>query len=213
VNRIDSSLRGGAVILAAGASSRMGAPKALLTHADGRSFLRTCCEALSAGDLEPIVVVIGHHRELLESELERIKQTAVCRPEAAINEAPERGQISSLALGLAALAGRGIPFAIVALVDQPVIPREVLTLLIAAASREPDAVHVPVCDGVRGHPAAFPTLLGAALRLAAPNTSTRDWLSQRGFPVREHAAAAPAIRVDLDTPEELAAWRADTERR
>ena len=208
MNRFDPTLRGAAVILAAGASSRMGTPKALLTHADGRSFLRTCCESLSAGGLEPIVVVIGNHREILESELERIEQTAVCIPEASVNEAPERGQISSLALGLTALAERGILFAIVALVDQPAIPREVLTLLIDAAAREPEAVHVPVCDGVRGHPAAFPTALGAAMRLAAPNTSTRDWLLQNVVPVREHVAAAPSILVDLDTPEELAAWRA-----
>jgi molybdenum cofactor cytidylyltransferase len=212
VNSLDPTLRGGAVILAAGASSRMGTPKALLTHADGRSFLRTCCESLSAGGLDPIVVVIGNHRELLESELERIQQTAVCQPEASINETPERGQISSLGLGLASLAARGIAFAIVALVDQPALPREVLTLLIDAASRDPKAVHVPVCDGVRGHPVAFPTALGAAFQRAAPNMSTREWLSQSGFPVREHAAAAPAILVDLDTPEELATWRAATER-
>jgi molybdenum cofactor cytidylyltransferase len=200
-----SPSRGAAVILAAGASSRMGTPKALLTHPDGRTLLRALCETLAEARLAPLVVVLGHHRALLERELQAI-QTAVCLPRPVTNPQPERGQVSSLACGLAALAGEA-PFALVALVDQPGIPRPVLEALLAAAAREATALHVPVCRGVRGHPAIFPTSLAGALDAALPDESAREVIARVGVRVREHAVEDKAVLLDLDTPEDLAAWR------
>ena len=201
------SALGGAIVLAAGASSRMGTPKALLTHADGRTFLRAACESLAAAGLSPVVVVLGNHRALLEKELSEHVQTAVCSPRVAVNPAPERGQISSMAVGLGALLGEPISFALIALVDQPALPKSVLARLIDAASREPEVVHIPLCRGVRGHPAAFPISLAKSLAHAGADESARDVIERLRIPVREHPVDEPAVLLDLDTPEELAAWR------
>jgi len=201
----------GAVLLAAGASSRMGAPKALLVHSDGRTFLRAACESLHAAGAAPLVVVLGHQRELIEEELHRVSSSLPAGAlELAINPAPERGQLSSICTGLAALSDR-VPSALLALVDQPSLPREVLARLLDAAAREPGALHVPLFAGARGHPAIFPTALLAGLRAAREGESAREVIARLAVPVREHAVESASVLLDLDTPEELAAWRARQE--
>ncbi len=200
------SSRVGAVVLAAGASSRMGQPKALLAHRDGRSFLRATCESLESAGLVPIVVVLGHHRALLEQELHSFARP----PRIAVNPAPDRGQLSSICTGLDALRG-DVPSALVALVDQPTLNPRVLSLLIEGAVNAPDAVHLPLCKGVRGHPAIFPTALGSEFVHAKPDWSARELIAAFGIRVCEYGVDAPDVLVDLDTPEELAAWRAEHE--
>jgi molybdenum cofactor cytidylyltransferase len=75
------------------------------------------------------------------------------------------------------------------------------------AAREPDAVHVPVFRGERGHPVVLPASLRAPLCAAAPGESPRAVIARAGVRVREHPLDAPGILVDLDTPEELQRWR------
>ncbi len=211
------------VLLAAGASSRMGEPKALLRHADGRTFLRASIESLRDAGLSRVFVVLGGHRELIEAELERIQaalhrppsgpaaarageQTAVCLT-SVINPAPERGQVSSMAVGLRAALDAGCALAAIALVDQPVQPVAVVAQLLASARAEPEALHVPLHRGQRGHPAFFPARLAALLERAKPDQSARFLLAEAGVVTREHAVESSEVLVDVDTPAELAAWR------
>ena len=199
------AVRVGAVILAAGASSRMGEPKALLRHADGRTFLRASAEALRDAGCAPIWVVLGGHREAIEAELSRI-QTAVCLTPI-VNPAPERGQASSMALGLRAAKDAGCALAAIALVDQPVTPAAIVEQLLTFSFSEPEAIHIPVHRGERGHPAIFPTALASLLERAAPEQSARELIALAGMATREHPVDAPEVLLDLDTPAELAAWR------
>jgi molybdenum cofactor cytidylyltransferase len=178
-------------------------PKALLAHRDGRSFLRAACESLEAARLAPLVVVLGHHRALLEAELQSLARP----PRIAVNPAPDRGQLSSICTGFAALADE-VPCALVALVDQPTLNPRVISQLIEGAADAPDAVHLPVYNGLRGHPAIFPTALGAEFRRAKPEWSARDLIAFLNIRVCEYRVDVPDVLIDLDTPEELAAWRA-----
>src|SRR4051812_32915405 len=61
----------GVIILAAGASTRMGRPKQLLLHR-GQTLLRRAVETVLASDCRPVVVVIGAHADLVKRELEHL---------------------------------------------------------------------------------------------------------------------------------------------
>src|ERR1051325_11919895 len=106
------------VILAAGASSRMGRDKALLPWRDG-TFLSTAIRALQTVT-ELVIVVAGANASNL---------AAIANAQAAfvaVNPAPQDGQFSSLKIGLQDVLNRGRDAAIVTLVDRP--PAEVETI-------------------------------------------------------------------------------------
>ena len=107
-----------AVILAAGASSRMGRDKALLSW-QGQTFLGAAMDRLKPF-VEFVIVVAGANAKLLQPEVySRAGYLAV-------NREPERGQFSSLRIGLQEVLSRGRDAAIVALVDRP--PAAVATI-------------------------------------------------------------------------------------
>ncbi len=83
----------GCVLLAAGASRRMGTPKALLDYR-GETFLDRLIR-ITGAVCDPVIVVLGHHAEAIRAGV-RGKATFVVNPE------PERGQLSSLQTGVAA---------------------------------------------------------------------------------------------------------------
>src|SRR5215469_8383720 len=109
------------VILAAGASSRMGSDKALLQYA-GQSFLAGAIRRLqSACDF--VVVVTGTNTDLHRSVIYENSAYLVH------NSQPELGQFSSLRLGLQAVLNRGRDTACVTLVDRPPAQPQTLATL------------------------------------------------------------------------------------
>jgi len=193
--------KGGAgVVLAAGMSSRMGTPKALLQHRDGRTFLEVACAVLREAGADPVVVVLGFHRQRLEERLPEGTQ-------AVVNPQPELGQVRSMAIGLRAARGEGKEFALVSLVDHPAVASRTVRALAEAAAGEPGCLHVPVWRGSRGHPVAVPTSLAEALFEAPPGEGARDVFARLQVEVREHPVEDPGILIDVDTPEQLERWR------
>jgi molybdenum cofactor cytidylyltransferase len=191
------------LVLAAGASTRMGAVKALLRHGDGRTFVRALCDALLASGAAPVVCVLGHHREALAAELSSLPAVRLV-----VNPDPSRGQVSSMALGLAACAEASATHAVVALVDHPPPRPATLRALLDAASAHPGDLHVPVCDGQRGHPVIFPVSLAIPLAGAGVGEGARAVIARLGLTVRLLPVDDRAVLLDLDTPEDLAAFRA-----
>lgn len=84
----------GAVLLAAGAASRMGGRPKCLLQLDGVPLLLRQLNALSAAGVQDIVVVVGHYAEQIESVLPTQGLARVRNP------APDDGQASSVRLGL-----------------------------------------------------------------------------------------------------------------
>ncbi len=171
------------VVLAAGASSRMGTPKALLRIGE-RTFLQNMARALIAGGCRPVMAVVAEPVEALRS---------ACRLdgiELVVNPDPSRGQISSL--GCALDAAPDVDGVLVVLVDQGGIEPGTIRSVRLALQSAPLAVARH--RGNPGHPTAFGKELFAALRSrAAERNGAR-------IVVEARTALGEVAWVDVDDP-------------
>ncbi|HEV7665493.1 MAG TPA: nucleotidyltransferase family protein, partial [Chloroflexota bacterium] len=132
-----------AIIVAAGASQRMGTPKALLPWADTTLLGYALREARLAG-VTQTVVVLGPATAELASTLADVRTV--------INPEPQTGRSTSIRLGADELS-QNVAAILIQSVDQPA-PSDVLEALFAALDG-PAAVSVPTHAGRRGHPVCF----------------------------------------------------------
>ena len=177
-----------AVILAAGASSRLGEPKQLVVVAGERLLERAVRVATAAG-CSPVVVVLGASAERVLAEC------ALGAAIVVVNEAWASGMASSIRAGIAVIDADGV---ILMTCDQPAVTAEHLKRLMDAD--EPVASSYA---GRRGVPAYFPRRCFAALRSLKGDAGARALLQ-----------AAPAVELaggdlDVDTQEALKAARVE----
>jgi molybdenum cofactor cytidylyltransferase len=185
----------GALLLAAGEGRRLGGAVKGALDIDGEPLLAHALRTLRAAALDEVVVVLGHGaaqlRPLAASSGVRVVEHAGYRD----------GQASSVAAGLAALAGP-LDATLVCLVDQPLLQADDLRALIAAfAARRTGEAMLPYWQGRRGNPAIFSDTVR---RSAAP----RAWMDAHPQQVLRFTAPNDHYVVDLDTPEDLAALQA-----
>ncbi len=186
--------RAGAVVLAAGASRRMGSPKALLRLAEG-SFVERIVQTLHASAIDPIAVVVGREAAAIRKAHPDLAVRWVINPE------PDRGMLSSLRLGLEAVAGAGISGVLVWPVDHPRVVAGTVQAIVEAAAE--NKIVVPRHRGRSGHPAFFGAAFLAELAGAELPGGARDLLDR-------HPEATVAVEADetvlddIDTPEDLA---------
>lgn len=185
-----------AVVLAAGASTRMGRPKQLLRHRD-RSFVGCAVDLARAAGCTPIVVVTGAidlGREPLAPAI------LVANPDWPM------GQLSSLQRGLAAAQGLrpDTPALLVLTVDRPHLRPETITALVDAWRADPDGLWQPELHGRRGHPVIYPAALLPALAALPPTASPRPLVAAHATLRRGLATSDPAVLDNLDHPEDLA---------
>ena len=188
----------GGIILAAGASSRMGRPKALLPGPDGASFHARLAGTLAAAGIGPLVVVAGRHAGQIALAVRRDALPL----EVVVNARPERGQLSSLLAGLEVLVGRGCEAVAVAPVDQPLVSVETVRTLAAAWRASRAAVVRPACLGRHGHPAILDARLFGELRAAALEAGARPVIERHAAEVLDVAVDDPGAFEDIDTPED-----------
>ena len=177
------------VILAAGASSRMGGnPKALLDYR-GETFVARLVRVLS-GACDPVIVVLGYHAEGIRPAIDRLDIKPCAR--VVINRAPERGQLSSLQTALAELPESAEGFLFVP-VDCPAAEPETVEHVIAAFRGRVSGIHlvVPQYRGKHGHPVCASRDIAAEM-LALPATAqARDVV---------HGHVADTLYIDVDDP-------------
>ena len=153
------------LILAAGQSSRMGQPKALLpTDPGGPSFVRRLAATLLEGGVIDVLVVGRADDDALRAEVESLEPAVRW----VVNAHAESGQLSSVIAGLNAADRPGVHGLLVTPVDAPlVLPGTVRALLTAFESR-----HAPVVRatyrGRHGHPVVFGRKVFDELRRADP---------------------------------------------
>jgi molybdenum cofactor cytidylyltransferase len=179
-----------AVILAAGASRRMGSPKALLNYR-GETFLNRLIRVLGAV-CDPVVVVLGHHAQAIQSVADNQALYV-------INPDPDRGQLSSLQTGLAALPPAVDGFLFVP-VDCPTVEEPTLALLLRAFDRRDPQTKlvIPRYQGKRGHPVvAAAALLGEFLAL--PEGAQAKQIVHRLVPETQYVDVTdPGVLADID---------------
>lgn len=198
-----SHLRLAVLLLAAGEGSRLGThPKALLRK-DGQTLLRLFSSAIQEFAPTEYIVVTGFHAGAIESEIEMINSSLTHSIEVIRNPAPERGQASSVRLGLESLKG-GFDVLLVALSDQPEIgAREVQELLNSFLNREiGEEIILPIVEGRRGNPVLFSrkALLDV---LATPGMVCREYMDAHPDKVRTMSTSNQAFAMDVDTPEDI----------
>jgi CTP:molybdopterin cytidylyltransferase MocA len=189
------------VVLAAGASRRMGAPKAALRLGDA-TLIGRVLDGLAGADVAPIVVVTGLHHDAVAAAMPVSVPVQVV-----INPTPERGQLSSLKVGLRALlaVAPAAAGAVVALVDHPMVARDTVGALARAAREGGHAVLVPTHGGQRGHPIVLMRALWGEVLATPDDASARVVVRRDPSRVREVPVDDPGILVDVDTAEDLAA--------
>jgi len=184
----------GLVLLAAGASRRMGRPKQLLPI-DGRPLLRLVTERALRAPVSPVVVVLGAHADEIGPVLTGLPVHRVSNPEW------EEGLGSSVRAGVEAALQLAPDLAglIILPADQPELPALHLENLITRF-RQGGCSLVASLTGDRRVP---PVLFGAAwfdwLRQLTGDAGARDLLREN----RPEFATVPLVsNADLDTPED-----------
>ena len=188
-----------AVLLAAGESSRMGRPKALLSI-DGVRFVERIVTALKSGGIEKIVVVLGHNAEEMRQKIGDLPVAIITNPEY------KKGQLSSLQAAIHHLeslpVSDGVDGILVHLVDHPYINPQLVRLMIERFHESKKLIVVPRFHGRRGHPVIFARALFSELLAAPPDQGAKTVVHAHRDETLEIDTEDEGILIDIDTPEE-----------
>jgi len=196
-----------AVILAAGESSRMGTDKALLPwppSGAGRvsrdTFLSAAIESFALST--DFVVIVAGKNEAAVAPVAYANAASVV-----INPDPDRGQFSSLQVGLHEVLNRGRDAAMITLVDRPPVSRATIQLLRDAFETAPQNVWaiVPEFSGRHGHPILVGRELIEVFLQAPPSASARDIEHRYQDRMQYIAVNDPFVALNINTPDDYAA--------
>ncbi len=188
----------GIVILAAGASSRLGQPKQLLEF-QGTTLIRHITQiAVNAVD-KPVVVMLGAHCSLVHSQLIHLPVHVVYNPDWS------QGMTSSLRKGLMALLyfspdTDGVIFAVC---DQPYITPDLFLEMIATARKSHKPIVACFYNNILGTPVLFKKEFFDDLLVLKDNEGARQLLQTH--PESVEAVPFPLGNFDVDTMQDYAA--------
>lgn len=186
----------GAIVLAAGRSTRMGGANKLLADLGGTPVIAHTVDAVVAAGLPPLVV-LGHMAATVRAALVgRVAQFITAADHAA-------GLSRSLAAGLAA-APPDWHAALIVLGDMPAIAPATLAAIARAATSPTDVV-VPVYGARRGNPVAWGRAHWRQLAAITGDHGARHLLEE--VQATELIVADPGVGLDVDTAAALAALR------
>ncbi|MCR9096536.1 MAG: nucleotidyltransferase family protein [bacterium] len=197
-----------AIVLAAGASRRMGEGRnKLLEAVDGRALVAHAVDAFVAAGLQRIVVVIGH-------EADRVRASLAGRPgvEFVVNVDWADGMGCSLAAGarhLIETESTPVAGVFVTVGDLPGLPPAAIEAARAAHAAAPaaEAICLPSHAGRDGHPVLFGRDHLEGLAELAGDRGARAIVQANEANVRRVAVESDGIFCDVDTPDDLARAR------
>lgn len=184
------------ILLAAGISSRMGTPKALLDWG-GEPLIRYQIRQLFEAGLDEVVVVLGYHADEIQRQMRDLK----CR--VMLNPRYQMGKAGSLRIGAKAVNRDAEPVVILG-VDQPRSASLIRTLVEAhLASEHP--VTRPTFDERGGHPVVVAGSLRAEMMDATDEDEGLRGVLAHYASRTQLVPAGEECRLDLNTPEEYEA--------
>jgi molybdenum cofactor cytidylyltransferase len=187
-----------AIILAGGASTRMGIPKALLPDPDGRPFVARLVRTFAAAGIGDLIVVTGGQHDAIATTLEA-DQLPV-HPTVVRNPDPSRGQLSSLWIGLAAASRPDLESILVTPVDIPMVRATTVQRVVEAWKENRRPVVRPAVGTRHGHPVLFDRAVFDELRGAPLEGGARVVVHAHIDEVMDVPVDDEGCLVDVDTP-------------
>jgi len=189
-----------AIILAAGRSQRMGAFKPLLPFGT-KTVIESCIDSLEAGGVEQVVVVLGHRAAEVRRHLHHRKLTFARNPD------PDSEMSASIACGIQEVSPDA-KATLIALVDHPAVPVEVVTELIEEW-RKGARLIIPQFGERGGHPVLIDLALREELQRVDPARGLRAVFEAHQSEVCRLPVASPFVARDMDTWEDYARLHKD----
>jgi molybdenum cofactor cytidylyltransferase len=187
------------IVLAAGASTRMGRPKPFLPMTPGGTILGRVLGTLADAGIAPLVVVAREPFEPAaawdDSRADGVRVT--------VNPDPDRGQLSSLLCGIEAI-DPAVPAVLMTLVDIPLVRTATVSALLRAWERDRAPLVRPLHDGRHGHPVIFGRALVDALVHADVSHGAKPVVRSFAHEALNVPVDDPGVLIDFDTPEEYA---------
>lgn len=192
------------IILAAGASTRMGKPKQLLPY-QGSSLLKHTIESAIASVCKPVVVVLGANAQQIRSEARQ--------PSVQIVENPQwnLGMSSSIRSGILSLstACESVDAAVIAVCDQPFISSEIINLLVEAYHSTGKPIIASQYAQTLGVPALFNHLFFSELTALGETIGAKHLINRHLKEV--FCVPFPLGAIDIDTPKDYEQLQATTQ--
>jgi molybdenum cofactor cytidylyltransferase len=197
-------------MLAAGESSRMGRDKALLpwprreTNSAAADTFLSAAIRLFFSHVDAVLVVVGKNEKALAPVIYANGASLI------VNPAPERGQFSSLQVGLHEVLNRGRDAAMITLVDRPPVRSETIETLELAfelASTHRKWEVIPEYQGKHGHPILIGRELLEAFLRAPATSNARDVEHAHQNDIEYIPVDDPLVTLNVDTPEQYASLR------
>ena len=188
-----------AIVLAAGASSRMGRAKASLPlGATGETVLARVIRGLVAGGAPDVTVVAGAHIDAVRSAMPPNDR----RIGLVEHRGWQQGQLSSLIAGLDAVADPQLEAVLVTLVDVPLVRPDTIAAVLAAWRSTGAPITRPVDGDRHGHPVIFDRVVFEALRAADPLVGAKEVFATYRARILDVPVTDEGAFIDLDTPED-----------
>ena len=182
-----------AIVPAAGKGERFGGAK-LLADVDGQTVLDRTLKCLFDAFIERVILVVPPSTDYSSARWANDRRLTIV-----VNPDPSRGMFSSIQEGMRDAAGDPL---VVLPADMPFVSTSTVNAVINAAVLK-KTLAVPVHQGRRGHPIAFPARYREAIVNAPPTSTLKDALDATGAERYEIEVADPGILHDVDRPEDL----------
>ena len=187
-----------AVILAAGDSSRMGAPKAALLTPDGDSFVARIVRTLREADVHDLVIVTGRHHDEVIDALTRDR--LMPSPRIVRNPDPSRGQLSSLLADMDAVVTPRTEAVMMTLVDVPLVQVSTVIAVIDEWRRSRAPIVRPAIGDRHGHPVIFDRAVFDEIRRAGLDVGAKSVVRAHEHEIVNVPVDDEGCVRDVDTP-------------
>ncbi len=181
------------IILAAGASRRMGTPKQSLELA-GKPMLQYSVERFLESSLDQVILVVGPDTKWKKARRRGLRVV--------VNPSPGRGISFSVKVALDSISPRS-EAAVIGLGDKPLLRASTIDSLIEAHRRSDAEIIVPVCRGRRGNPILFRKRLFPELRSLKGDVGAKVLVESKSYSVEEVPVDDVGVLLDVDVPADV----------